>query len=101
MGAPKAGDPRLIVVLAVAAVAFFGLAVWLYLSGRPPGDDSPEAGFAQDMTVHHAQAVEMAEIVRDRTQSEEIRILATHHDQAQPGRVAPDDLQARESNAET
>jgi hypothetical protein len=43
----------------------------------------------------------MAEIVRDRTQSEEIRILATHHDQAQPGRVAPDDLQARESNAET
>ncbi len=29
------------------------------------------------MSVHHAQAVEMAEIVRDRTASEEIRILAT------------------------
>jgi uncharacterized protein (DUF305 family) len=77
MGSPKVGDPRLVAVLAVAAVAFFGLAVWLYLSGRPPGDGSPEAGFARDMIVHHAQAVEMAEIVRDRTESEEIRILAT------------------------
>ena len=76
-GSPKAGDPRLVAVLAVAAVVFFGLAVWLYLSGRPPGDGSPEAGFARDMIVHHAQAVEMAEIVRDRTESEDIRILAT------------------------
>ena len=77
MGSPKAGDPRLVAVLAVAAVVLFGLAVWLYLSGRPPGDDSVEAGFARDMMVHHAQAVEMAEIVRDRTESEEIKILAT------------------------
>jgi uncharacterized protein (DUF305 family) len=29
------------------------------------------------MSVHHAQAVEMAELVRDRTESEEIRIMAT------------------------
>jgi uncharacterized protein (DUF305 family) len=78
MGSPKAGDPRLVAVLAMAAVAFFGLAVWLYLSGRQPGDGSAEAGFARDMIVHHAQAVEMAEIVRDRTESEEIRILATY-----------------------
>jgi uncharacterized protein (DUF305 family) len=71
------GDPRLVAVLAVAAVVFFGLAVWVYISGRPPGDSSAEAGFARDMMVHHAQAVEMAEIVRDRTESEEIKILAT------------------------
>jgi uncharacterized protein (DUF305 family) len=77
MGSPKVGDFRLVAVLAVAAVVFFGLAVWLYLSGRPPGDGSPEAGFARDMIVHHAQAVEMAETVRDRTESEEIGILAT------------------------
>ncbi len=77
MGSPKAGDLRLVWVLAVAAVAFFGLALWLYLSGRPPGDGSPEAGFARDMSVHHAQAVEMAEIVRDKTESDEVRILAT------------------------
>ncbi len=73
----KRGDPRLVAVLTVAAVAFFGLAVWLYISGRPPGDSSAETGFARDMIVHHAQAVEMAEIVRDRTESEQIEILAT------------------------
>ncbi|MDP9479986.1 MAG: DUF305 domain-containing protein, partial [Actinomycetota bacterium] len=37
----------------------------LYLTSRPPADDSAEAGFARDMMVHHAQAVEMAEILRD------------------------------------
>jgi uncharacterized protein (DUF305 family) len=73
----KIGDPRLVAVLAVAVVGLLGLAVWLWLSGRPPGDDSAEAGFARDMIVHHAQAVQMAEIVRDKTESEEIRTLAT------------------------
>ena len=34
-------------------------------------------GFARDMMVHHAQAVEMAEIVRDKTENENVRILAT------------------------
>jgi uncharacterized protein (DUF305 family) len=77
MDSPKAGDPRLVAVLAVAAVAFFGLAVWVYLSGRPPGDSSAEPGFARDMSVHHAQAVEMAEIVRFKTESADIRTLAT------------------------
>ena len=41
-----------------------------------PGEDSAEAGFARDMIVHHAQAVQMAEIVRGKTESEEIRTLA-------------------------
>ena len=41
-----------------------------------PGDSSPEAGFARDMMVHHAQAVQMADIVRDKTQSMDIRIMA-------------------------
>ena len=44
---------------------------------RPPGNDSAEAGFARDMMVHHAQAVQMAEIVRDKTQSAEVRLLAS------------------------
>ena len=42
----------------------------------PPGEGSAEAGFARDMMVHHAQAVQMAEIVRDRTHSDDIRLLA-------------------------
>ena len=41
-----------------------------------PAEDSAEAGFARDMMVHHAQAVQMAEIVRDKTESEEIRTIA-------------------------
>jgi uncharacterized protein (DUF305 family) len=44
---------------------------------RTPGEDSPEAGFARDMMVHHAQAVQMAEIVRDKTESPAMRTLAT------------------------
>ena len=75
------------VAVAVAAAAGAALAS-LFSGGAPtdlpaevadigaPSDSSPEAGFARDMMVHHAQAVEMAEIVRDKTDSEEIRTLA-------------------------
>jgi uncharacterized protein (DUF305 family) len=64
-------------LLALVAVLAAGAALALVLASRPPGNDSPEAGFARDMMVHHAQAVQMAEIVRFKTESEEIRILAT------------------------
>jgi uncharacterized protein (DUF305 family) len=47
------------------------------LASVPPANDSAEAGFARDMIVHHAQAVQMAEIVRDRTNSDAIRLLAS------------------------
>jgi uncharacterized protein (DUF305 family) len=53
-----------------------GAAIALLLT-RSPGDGSAEAGFARDMMVHHAQAVEMAEIVRDKTENEEVSTLAT------------------------
>ena len=43
---------------------------------QAPAEDSAEAGFARDMMVHHAQAVQMAEIVRDKTESEEIQTMA-------------------------
>ena len=56
-------------VLAVAVLA-------LYLTSRPPGDDSAEAGFARDMMVHHAQAVEMAGILRDKDADPEMETLA-------------------------
>lgn len=42
-----------------------------------PAEDSIEAGFARDMAVHHAQAVEMSEIIRQRTDDSELRLLAT------------------------
>lgn len=75
---PLTRNERLLVpVLTFSVLLLAGLAVWSYLSARPPGDGSAEAGFTRDMIVHHAQAVEMAEIVRDRTESGEIRTLAT------------------------
>jgi len=63
-------------VLALLAAALAGATAVLLVS-RPPGDSSAEAGFARDMMVHHAQAVQMAEIVRDKTQSDDIRLLAS------------------------
>ncbi len=77
----------LVPILALAVVVLAGLSLWLFFTNRPPGDDSAEAGFARDMIVHHAQAVEMAEIVRERTESEEIRILATDIALTQQGQI--------------
>lgn len=50
-----------------------------YLLGRPaspPADDSVEAGFARDMQVHHAQAVEMSLIVREKSSDPALRAMA-------------------------
>ncbi len=74
---PSGAPTLLITVLGGAVVVLFGLSVWLWLSAREPGNDSAEAGFARDMIVHHSQAVEMAEIVRDRTENDRIKTLAT------------------------
>ncbi len=40
-----------------------------------PADTSAEAGFARDMQAHHLQGVEMAMIIRDRTDDEAVRVL--------------------------
>ncbi|MEU3125900.1 DUF305 domain-containing protein [Streptomyces sp. NPDC053741] len=41
-----------------------------------PAEGSADVGFARDMSVHHQQAVEMAFLVRDRTDDEDVRRLA-------------------------
>jgi uncharacterized protein (DUF305 family) len=41
-----------------------------------PADTSAEAGFARDMIVHHANAVEMANLLRDRSGDDAMRLLA-------------------------
>lgn len=41
-----------------------------------PGNTSAEAGFARDMQTHHAQAVEMAMTIYDKTENAEIRAIA-------------------------
>ncbi len=77
---PRRSD-AIFVVLALAAglvlSAAAGATLALLLLDRQPADNSAEAGFARDMMTHHAQAVDMAELARERTESEEIRTLAT------------------------
>src|SRR5687768_13678004 len=40
-----------------------------------PADDSADAGFARDMSQHHAQAVEMAMAAFDRSTDTELRTM--------------------------
>jgi uncharacterized protein (DUF305 family) len=75
------GDGRrrtLWVGLGVGVIAAAVVLAGIVLAGsqRPPSDDSAEAGFARDMQVHHAQAVEMAFLLRDRTRDPVMRIIA-------------------------
>jgi uncharacterized protein (DUF305 family) len=66
-----------LLLLVLVAVFLAGASLAVLITSGPPGNDSPEAGFARDMMVHHAQAVQTAEIMRFKTESEEIRTLAT------------------------
>jgi uncharacterized protein (DUF305 family) len=52
-----------------------------------PGEASVEAGFARDMSVHHAQAVAMAEAIRDRTSDPDLKLLATDIALGQQGQI--------------
>lgn len=66
------------IVLAVAIAAAVGAAALARTqSPAVPADVSADAGFARDMSDHHAQAVEMALVMVGRTENPDIRILAT------------------------
>lgn len=72
-----------IAVLVVAGIAVVVVAIVAFSLGRlstlaepTPGGRSAEAGFARDMQVHHLQGVELAMIVRDRTDDPDVRRLA-------------------------
>lgn len=76
----SSGRGRRWAALAAAAVVLVGVSV---LVGRltaatppDPSTTSAEAGFARDMQEHHWQAVEMALLVRDRTDDPAVRLLA-------------------------
>lgn len=51
------------------------VAGWLTPHGGPPGDSSADAGFARDMSAHHAQAVEMGMIAYQKATLPEVRTL--------------------------
>ena len=76
------GAPALAAVT-VAALCLGVLLGWLVFDPRHPGDDSADAGFARDMTEHHAQAVQMSQLVMQRTEDEDVRRLAVDIDNNQ------------------
>ena len=71
---------RLIIAASVAAalvvVAAFAAGSLSAPTVTAPSTTSAEAGFARDMQTHHNQAVEMSFLIRDRTDDEEVRLLA-------------------------
>ncbi|HEX6754590.1 MAG TPA: DUF305 domain-containing protein [Mycobacteriales bacterium] len=83
---PTRAAPRGVRALTVLLVAVMGLALFVaggalaVVSGigadRPPAEDSVDAGFARDMSTHHAQAVVMAQRVRDHGTDPAVRLLA-------------------------
>jgi uncharacterized protein (DUF305 family) len=80
MAAPLPGLARRPAVLAVGlmAVTLCVAAGVLIGSWRAtPRDDSAEAGFARDMATHHAQAVDMSFVVRDKSTDRDLRALAS------------------------
>ncbi len=65
--------------LAIAAVAFAVGRFSAFGAGsapRTPSTDSADAGFARDMQVHHAQAVDMAMQIYRKTSDDELRMLS-------------------------
>lgn len=70
----------LVVAFAALLASVFLLRVYLSPGDASkttmPTDSSVDAGFARDMQQHHAQAVEMSDLILDRTKDSEIRTLA-------------------------
>jgi len=63
-------------VVAAVALLFVGYAVGHFAPRQStPGTDSAEAGFARDMSEHHAQAVEMGMIAYQKASTPEVRSL--------------------------
>ena len=79
--AGRRGRPLRVVLMAVIAVGLVllggGLAVAIGI-GRTdtPDADSVAAGFARDMSRHHLQGVEMANMVAERSEDPEVRQIA-------------------------
>ncbi|MEU4739212.1 DUF305 domain-containing protein [Actinosynnema sp. NPDC023658] len=71
-----------VVAVAVVAVLLLGAAVGLLIklpgadNSSTPARDSVDVGFTQDMSTHHLQGVQMANIARDRTADPAIEQLA-------------------------
>lgn len=79
----------LVAVMAVALVVTGGALVVATGIGtdRPPGEGSVDAGFARDMSTHHAQAVLMAQKVQAGSTDDAVRLLAFDIETGQLGQI--------------
>ena len=77
---PGRQQPRrgrlLLIGLAALLVGVLGTLWVVQARSSAPSDFGADAGFARDMQTHHAQAVQLAFLVRDRTDDEEVRTVA-------------------------
>ncbi|MEV6694169.1 DUF305 domain-containing protein [Micromonospora sp. NPDC051196] len=87
---PRPGSPMLrYLTLAMTALLLLGVgwtAATLY-AGRTPGETSAEAGFARDMSRHHAQAVEMAMVAYAKGQDPAVRQIGYDIALTQQGQI--------------
>lgn len=67
--------PALPAVLALVAAALLAAALALTSRSGTPAESSPEVRFVREMTQHHAQAVDMATRLRERTDDRTLRSL--------------------------
>jgi uncharacterized protein (DUF305 family) len=75
----KPGGPWRNLIVGLLLLGLFGLGLQVYfLSQRAvtPKEGSQEVTFTRDMMAHHAQAVEMANFIRERSSDEALRTLA-------------------------
>ncbi|GMA14549.1 DUF305 domain-containing protein [Deinococcus metallilatus] len=66
----------LLAALALLVAALIAVALALGPRTGPPRENSPEVRFVREMTQHHAQAVDMATRIRDRSQDRTLRSVA-------------------------
>ena len=82
MTAPAPSRNPLRVALLAALIAGLALlggglfALGIVRSAAPPAANSVDAGFARDMSRHHLQGVEMANLALERSEDPEVRSLA-------------------------
>ena len=70
-------SPWIAVALGVLVLVLGALALYFFVQDDDhPANDSADVGFVRDMSVHHAQAVEMANIAYRRTDDPDIARLA-------------------------
>lgn len=68
----RGGITNILVIVLVALSVALGALWWLT---QPPQEGDPAVTFSRDMSYHHQQAVEMALLLRDRTDDPELRLI--------------------------